>query len=465
MTELDDIVTTQCPTHEAIDNALRTYLHFTTSHKEAYLQSEQDVARCTQKLLNSTIVTSNAEYVRQQIASSLLQEDDPPALHMIAVFLLYDGKSHEETFELMQNEGAFPRLIELLQGIDQGTTDMDQDLHRILLELLYQMSRVQRLKWEDLAAVNDGFVLYLFRIVEGLASDVDDPYHYHIIRVLLVLNEQYMVFSTTSNRVTNRVLKVLSTHARTYKTFGENLILLLNREAETSLQLLILKLLYLVFSNEGTAEYFYTNDLHVLTDVIMRNLLDLPSPLEDSSGGRTSEALRHTYLRVLHPLLANSQFKQPGEGYKPQEIRKVLRLLGHQTLEATEANVSEEGMSSSIFAHFAPTDATTLRLLKRCAAVEWLQEEEERLSPILTITPASSFNTPDLGQTNGDSPKGSGSKEVAGRLLLGMSAPHGAAESQLSINEMARQQEKPGVLSPSRARSGLGVDVGESPEA
>lgn len=441
-------------------------MHFTTSHKEAYLQSEEDVTRCTQKLLESAIVTSNAEYVRQQIASSLMQEDDIPALHMIAIYLLYDGKGNEDTFALMQNEGAFPRLIELLQAMNQGSTDMDEGLHRILLELLYEMSRVQRLKWEDLAAVNDGFVLYLFEIVEGLASDVDDPYHYHIIRVLLVLNEQYMVFSTTNNRVTNRVLKVLATHTRTHKTFGENLILLLNREAETSLQLLILKLLYLVFSNENTAEYFYTNDLHVLTDVILRNLLDLPSPLEDSSGGRTSEALRHTYLRVLHPLLANSQFKLPGQDYKPREIRKVLRLLGHQTLEVTEANVGEEGLSSSgIFAHFAPTDATTLRLLKRCADVEWLREEDDRMSPTLTVTPASTFNTPDLGRANGDSPKGSGAKEVAGRLLLGMSAPHGAAESQLSINEMARQQEKPGVLSPSRARSGLGVDAGEDSQA
>ena len=46
--------------------------------------------------------------------------------------------------------------------------------------------------------------------------------------------------------------------------------------AETSLQLLTLKLLYLIFTTPSTHEYFYTNDLHVLVDILIRNLLDLP---------------------------------------------------------------------------------------------------------------------------------------------------------------------------------------------
>jgi len=45
--------------------------------------------------------------------------------------------------------------------------------------------------------------------------------------------------------------------------------------------LLILKILYLLFSTSSTAEYFYTNDLRVLVDVFIRELLDLP---EESEG-------------------------------------------------------------------------------------------------------------------------------------------------------------------------------------
>lgn len=372
---------------------------------------------------------------------------------------------------MLQREDGFPRLVELIQSMGKGTITMDGALQRLLLELLYEMSRIQRLTWEDLSSVADAFILYLFQMIEGFSDDANDPYHYPIIRVLLVLNEQYMMFSTTGTRITNRVLKMLASHGHSYKTFGENLILLLNREAETSQQLLILKLLYLLFSNESTAEYFYTNDLRVLLDVILRNLLDLPGPLEDASGVKTSEALRHTYLRVLHPLLANSQLCRPEDSYKRDEIRKVLRLLGHQQIEAADAEAAEQGsQGSGQFAHFAPVDSTTLRLLSRCAAVDWLRDEDEGSHPVVLVTPASTFPTPDLASEHqdtaeGDSPgrsatEGEGHKEAARRHLLGMSAPQGG-ESALSVDEMAKHKEKPGVLSPSRARSGLGIMSGD----
>ena len=49
---------------------------------------------------------------------------------------------------------------------------------------------------------------------------------------------------------------------------------------ETSLQLLILKLLYLIFTTPETYEYFYNNDLRVLVDVFIRELYDLPDDAE-----------------------------------------------------------------------------------------------------------------------------------------------------------------------------------------
>jgi hypothetical protein len=210
--------------------------------------------------------------------------------------------------------------------------------------------------------------------------------------------------------LTNRVIKALSTHLSSYKTFGENLILLLNRESETSLQLLILKLLYLVFSTKSTSEYFYTNDLHVLLDVILRNLLDLPA--EDEA----MQALRHTYLRVMFPLLSNSQLRREGMNYKRPEIQQVLRVL------------SGEGGN-----HFAPADPTTVRLVQRCRSVPWLKEdsssEEENGSPTV--------------ERHG----GDGAKEVAMRNLgMGLQS---AGESTLSVLAVAAHMEKPGILTPS----------------
>jgi hypothetical protein len=232
----------------------------------------------------------------------------------------------------------------------------------------------------------------------------------------LVLNEQYMVASTTaavdpslaSVPLTNRVIKVLSVHGPHFRTFGENIILLLNRETETSLQLLILKLLYLLFTTKATYEYFYTNDLRVLLDVIIRNLLDLPNEVM---------ALRHTYLRVLSPLLAHTQLSQPPH-YKRDEILKVLRIL-----------------SSVGNAHFAPADETTVRLVDRVAKVEWLAQGEE-------------------GSEGGDA-------EVA-RRLLGISLS--PTQSASSVSVVAGVTEKPGVRTPSR-KTESGPEVRDMQEA
>lgn len=99
----------------------------------------------------------------------------------------------------------------------------------------------------------------------------------------------------------NRVLIVLMRRLGSSKTFGENVIFMLNRAGtfansqhvtanvvENSpeglcMQLLVLKILYLLFTTPGTQEYFYTNDLRVLLDVFIRELVDLPDEAESVS--------------------------------------------------------------------------------------------------------------------------------------------------------------------------------------
>jgi hypothetical protein len=176
-------------------------------------------------------------------------------------------------------------------------------------------------------------------------------------------------------------------------TFGENIILLLNRETETSLQLLILKLLYLTFTTKATCEYFYTNDLRVLLDVIIRNLLDLPEELI---------SLRHTYLRVLYPLLAHTQLNQAPH-YKRDEILKVLSVLG-----------------GSANGHWEPADETTVRLVERVGNIPWLRDN-------------------DISEG-----------EVA-RKILGISLSPSQTVSMSSVLDVAAVMEKPGVRTPSKS--------------
>jgi hypothetical protein len=124
------------------------------------------------RLIEGSLFTKHKEYVRRQIIYSLLQvigttlgriaghawlteaqEDDNPTLHLVAAFLLYDGRhsADDVTFEMMQAEGVFQRLVELIQT---ESVQEDTPLHRMLLELMYESSRIQRLSWEDLSTSN-----------------------------------------------------------------------------------------------------------------------------------------------------------------------------------------------------------------------------------------------------------------------------------------------------------------------
>ena len=187
------------------------------------MASEQSVLKCTAALLAGPLFEKNFEYIRRQLVYSLLQvpyallathqnappdrprkEDDQISLHLVTAFLLFDGRRRAETFELMSSEGAFSRLVLLIkEGNDDGL-----GLHRHFLELLYEMSRVQQISWEELsrycqshpihlgdqiavadlsvaASADESFALYLLQIVEGLSSDVNDPHHSPVIRALV----------------------------------------------------------------------------------------------------------------------------------------------------------------------------------------------------------------------------------------------------------------------------------------
>lgn len=410
----------------------------TAKYKQDYLRSEYDIARCCYKLLDAPLFRHNQEYVRRQILYSLLQEDYADTLHTVAAVLLFDGRANESTCEMMQAEGAFPRLIELIR---RGRDD-DAGLHRLLLELLFVMSRIQQLSREDLSVVDDSFILYLFQLIEELSDDADDPYHYPIIRVLLVLNEQHMCLASTQASssgadhagVTNRILKLLSMHGPSYRTFGENLILLLNRETELGRQLMILKLLYLLFTTPATYEYFYTNDLHVLVDVIIRNLLDLDPGSGDSALAPDMDgqrALRHTYLRVLCPLLKNTQLAHEGNHYKREEVRRLLYLLVNRPS-----------------AHFSEVDETVNRLVLRCKQIDWLREEGDDHDQA---------THPGLAQVSSTEPQ----TDVANKVL-GMSVAD-AGVSTLSVADVSAKivKEKPRLPPPRRLRKGSKVSAND----
>lgn len=58
---------------------------------------------------------------------------------------------------MMNGEGAFARLLELIQALRKEEMDGGPGLHRLLMDLLYEMSRIQRVKIEDLGRSELGY--------------------------------------------------------------------------------------------------------------------------------------------------------------------------------------------------------------------------------------------------------------------------------------------------------------------
>ena len=165
-----------------IDDALRGWLELASDFQGQFFDADGDLFfDCSRQLHESALFQENKEYVRTQIIYSLLQEDEAPPLQVIACFLLLDGRTDESLFNRMINEACFARLIEML---NDGRY-VDSRLHRKLLELMYEMSRIDRLRTADLLQVDDSFVAGLLQLIEGVSDDANDPYHYPTIRVLV----------------------------------------------------------------------------------------------------------------------------------------------------------------------------------------------------------------------------------------------------------------------------------------
>jgi len=231
------------------------------------------------------------------------------------------------------------------------------------------------------------FIERLFDLVELTRNVDDESLNYSVIKLIVsiprfiyflspylfllqvALSEQFMVATVPNQTVeenagrrkkdrkhgSNRIIEVLMRRMHSSNTFGENLIFMLNRASNTEedlvMQLLLLKILYLLFTTPGTQNYFYTNDLRVLVDVFLRELVDLPEE---------SEALRHTYLRVLNPLLLHTQLRETP--YKMAQICRTLQSL-----------ISNGGVRE--------ITPTTRRLVDRCLNAEWCLKIQEEMMP------------------------------------------------------------------------------------
>jgi hypothetical protein len=108
-----------------------------------------------------------------------------------------------------------------------------------------------------------------------------------------VLNEQFIPKTAPPE---NPIISLVVERINATKTLSENLIFMFNRAGmlvdfcdrenllnllvfffpfaeDQSVQMLITKFLYLIFTVPGTRDWFYTNDLGIILDVILREAM------------------------------------------------------------------------------------------------------------------------------------------------------------------------------------------------
>ncbi|ORZ27923.1 hypothetical protein BCR41DRAFT_346247, partial [Lobosporangium transversale] len=288
-------------------------------------QSGQDLAQCCYRLFDSDLFQNNTLSITSTISDRAVQNQAEEDLWVTYHFLYYAGMVTPKAYNWMLTSEFFAKLK--YQILRMG----GMRLQPLAITLMYEICRVQSLKPQELAILDEDFLHYLLDLVERTRTDEDEGVNYSIIKLLLTCNEQFMLNQTACKAAynytpSNTLLVVLADRPGASCTFGENLIFMLNRADDPSLQMLILKLLYLLFTSPKIQlrHFFYTNDLHVLVDVIIRELWDLPEE---------QEPIRHAYLRVLGPLLKNSQLAQEQDTYKRPEILKLLAQLGGEEMD------------------------------------------------------------------------------------------------------------------------------------
>ncbi|KAJ1567959.1 hypothetical protein HK405_004139 [Cladochytrium tenue] len=131
----------------------------------------------------------------------------------------------------------------------------------------------------------------------------------------MAINHQFVLKNQARTVVPNRVIAHLAARPYLGKTLGENVIFMFNRAEDDRLQNLLLRFLYTVFRSEETAGFFYTNDLRIILDVILRECRTISTD---------DHALLHGYLSVMTLLLRDPAL----HSYKPRDTRRLLEDLG-----------------------------------------------------------------------------------------------------------------------------------------
>ncbi|KAL0271998.1 UNVERIFIED_CONTAM: hypothetical protein PYX00_005141 [Menopon gallinae] len=207
----------------------------------------------------------------------------------------------------------------------------------LLLTMIFSMGEAMPIT--HLEHLGPDFINFIFNHIENPPdTDVDDQIPDLFVTLILSYNLQF-------RSINDNILLKTIVNRNVAKTFTEKILLLLNREDdpvrifdhEPAPQHSVLKLFIDMFSVVGTADLFYTNDVKVLIDIIVRQLADL-SP---------GDQKRHQYLELCRVVMRNS-------GYSEHHHRQddLLKCFTRIFCEETEVSLKDQQLVREISNEF-----------------------------------------------------------------------------------------------------------------
>lgn len=399
----------KCKEESKVNSALVTYLKMATDSYKEFIRIDQDLYRMALTLTESNLFKLQKKFCLSKLLS-LLNIDllEMNMKFLISYILLCESKKNIHSLEIMidfqgfnvfynnlytefaylnkygedkgftQEQLTNPALNEL-NDIDAEIVDEMHQISTVLMDLLFQIFKFCKCNITALQLIDDFFVYFM---MSSMRSDVTtDLFNNAQFKLILVLNEQYMMFAR-KYEIENKIFKYLI-NGTISKKFTELLLLTFNRSEDVSIKIMMCKVLYLILTTteDGIAmNFFYLNDLHVFVDVMLRELQDI---------SENEEVLRNTFLRVLLPLLKNTELSKTQ--YRRADIVKLLRYLTDFDNICTDGTVLHEHKN-------------TVTLAFKCLTqVDWLSYTPSEEDPDLPASRASSISIVGMSLTEAES--------------------------------------------------------------
>ncbi|QLG73408.1 hypothetical protein HG535_0E04920 [Zygotorulaspora mrakii] len=403
----------------SVNSALVGYIKKSCDSYMDYIRSDKEMCRLAMVLTDSPIMKNEKRFCLSKLLS-LLNIDllEMNMKFIIAYILLWESKQDLNSLEIMlqfqgfnvfyntlytqfaylnkygedkhiSQEKLISADLQELNDIEIKIMDEMRQICVVLMDVLFLVFKYCKCSVTNVQTIDDFFIYFLMSTIRS--DTMDDLFNNAQFKLILALNEQYMML-TKNFEIENKIFKYLSNDAKDTR-FVELLLLKLNRVQDSSLQIMMCKILYIILTSKDgdlALNFFYLNDLHVFADVLIRELQNI---------SENEELLRNYFLRLLIPLLNNTEISRTH--YRKHDISKLLTYLSSIENSCSSENLGREHAITSKLASKVLEQVPWLE--KKSPSEEQCNSEEtsSRKSSVSTIVLTPTATTPNNDKKTG----------------------------------------------------------------